>query len=475
MRRSHGFAALAAVLCLAGLGGIPGGLRAQAPADPDALIEAARAAGRDGRTRDAIRNYERAAALAPERAGEINAALAFQYAWAGDLDAADRAFVTARAHDPDNYDLWMGQALVANWKGDHLRAWRQYGRIALEHPERAEPWVGMAAAQNWAGRRDWALRSLAEAKRLDPGNRDAAGLDRTVRTSLRPQAGVFYDWSEDSDDYQVNGLWAEAGLFPHPQLQLIPFVNLVGIRRPAAADIDETWVGMTVVSRPVTRLGVWSRFAWLPDPQTGSNYTPVAGGLHLDWTANDRLRFGVSGDRFAVVSYRTLPDKITGEVAGTFVEVRPDWRSRVRVDADVARYRPVAGFAAIHRWNLSAAASRQVWAPVRLRAGASGRYLRFSESPDNGIWTPERFWALAGLLEWDAGDRRTWSVSGRLELGPAHERGADTSVFAVWQVGLFRALGGLLVDVTVGHTEGNVDTGTGYDRTYAHAGVRRRF
>jgi hypothetical protein len=369
----------------------------------------------------------------------------------------------------------MGRALVANWKGDHLRAWRQYARIALEQPHRGDPWVGMAAAQNWAGRRDWALRSLAEAKRLDPGNREAAGLERTVRTSLRPQAGVFYDWSEDSDDYQTNSLWAEAAVFPHPQFQFVPFVNVVGIRRPASSDIDETWVGATAALRPLTRLGVWSRFAWLSDPQVGSNYTPVAGGLHLDWTASDRLRFGVSGDRFAVVSYRTVPDKITGEVAGAFVEVRPDWLSRIRVDADAARYRPVAGFRVNHRWNLAVAASRQVWAPVRLRAGASGRYIHFADSPDNGIWTPERFWVVAGLLEWEAGNRSTWSVSGRVEVGPARETGSDTGVFAAWNVTLSRAVGGLLLDLTVGHSEGNVDSWTGYDRTYAHAGVRRRF
>jgi hypothetical protein len=334
----------------------------------------------------------------------------------------------------------------------------------------------MAAAQNWSGRRDWALHSLNEARRLDPESRDAGNLDRSVRTSLRPLGGAFYDWNEDSDDYRVNSFWGEVAFFPHPQLQLVPFANVVGIRRPASVDIDETWVGLTAASRPLTRLGLWGRLSWLTDPGEGSEYSPVAGALRADWTAHDRVRFGGGFERFAVVSFRTVPDKITGESYGVFFEGRPDWLSRVRVDTDFARYHPVAGFEANHRWNLKAAASRQVWAPARLRAGATVRYLDFDNSPDNGIWTPDRFWAVAGLLEWDVGVRDAWSLNGSVEIGPARETGFDTSVFAAWRVGFFRALGGgLLFDVTVGHSEGNVDTWTGYDRTYATIGLRRRF
>jgi hypothetical protein len=212
----------------------------------------------------------------------------------------------------------------------------------------------------------------------------------------------------------------------------------------------------------------------LTDPEDGSDHRPVTGTLSADWTAGDRGRFGAAFSRFAVVSFRTFPDKITGESYGAFFEGRPDWLTRIRLNADYARYASVGTFDRNHRWNVSVFASRQVWAPIRLRAGASGRYLDFERYQDNGIWTPDEFRALAGTLEWDWGSRGAWSLNGGAELGPARESGAETAVFAAWHLGLFRAVGPLLFDLSVGHSEGNVETWTGYDRTWVHAGVRRR-
>jgi hypothetical protein len=286
---------------------------------------------------------------------------------------------------------------------------------------------------------------------------------------------AFYDWSEDSDDYQVNGAWFEAGFSPQAQVRIIPFLNPIGIRRPGAAAIDEIWVGTTVLARPATRLGLWGRAAVLTEREAGADFAPWTGSLNLDWTASDRLRFGAGAERFAVVSYLTLPDKITGESFGGFIEARPDWRSRLRLSLDHAVYHKVAAFDTNHRWQLTGAVSREVWAPARLRLGLSGRYLDFEESVDNGIWTPDQWWAGAGLVEWEYGDRDRGAVFGALELGPAQETGGDVTLFASYRLGLRFLLGTVSVEASGGHSEGNVDTGTGYDRTFAHLGLRRRF
>ncbi len=445
----------------------------------DSLVARARAAGREGRPHEAIRDFMRAARLDPYRHGEIQGELAYQLTWAGDLDRALHEFRRALSRDPENYDLRLGELLVVNWMGDHLAAARGYRALATAHPDRPEPPVGFGAARNWSGRRDLALEAAGDALALDPGNRDALALRDGVRRGLRPLGGIFYDWAEDSDHYQVNGLWAEAAVSPHPQVELVPFANRLGIRHPASADIDETWVGLTASWQPATRLAFRARTSVLADPGDDDAGRPFAGGISADATATDRVRGGVFTERFAAVSTRTLPEKITGVTAGAYVEVRPDWLSRVRIQGDHARYdavrAPAGSWPDNRRWNLSATASRQVWAPARLRLGALGRYLDFDRDLDNGIWTPHRFRAGAATVAWDWGARDVWSVNGGGEFGAAKEAGGETVAYFAYRVGLFRAVGSFLLDLSAGHSEGNVETGTGYDRSYLHAGIRRRF
>lgn len=467
---------LLAAAALAGGPAVSGAAPASGAARADSLIALARTAGREGKPRQAIARYLEAQHVAPGRRDEIQAALAFQYAWAGDLDRATRSFDAALRSRPGDYDLRMGRLLVVNWKGRHLTAWRGYADLAMDFPERAAPLVGLATAQNWAGRRDLARISLDWSHKLDPDNADAAALGASIHRSLRPDAGIFYDWSEDSDHYQVNGVWAETGWSPHPQVRLTPFVNRLGIRRPQAPAVDETWLGLTVATRPATRLGFRGRISVLADRSDGASYTPVTGSAALDWTLSDAAQVGGSFERFAVVSFRTFPDKITGTVTGAWAELHPDWLTRVRLDADLARYAPVAGFEANHRRQVRMAISRQVWAPVRLRLGTSGRILDFEKVQDNGIWTPGNFWVAAALAEWDWRPDDGWSVNGGAEVGPAQESGGDVTFFASWHVGCRRSLGrGLGLEILAGHSEGNVESWTGYDRSYAHAGIRARF
>ncbi len=469
-----GLALLAAGASVAAVTGAAPAPGRGAAAEADSLLTLARRASAADRHDDAIAAYERAERLVPDREAEIAAEAAYQYAWAGRLGRAERAFDRALAARPDDYDLRLGRLLVVNWMGDHLEAARGYRALAVERPGRPAPRVGLASALRWQGRADRARRAVDRALDLDPEDRDARALRADLDRARRPVAGVFYDGSEDSDHYRLNGAWVEAAFHPHLQWELAPFVNPLFIRRPDAPDIDETWAGATVAAQPADRWAFRARGAALLDRPAGATYLPLTGSATLTAILTDRLRAGVSAERFAVVSYRTWPEKIPGHAAGAFLEGRPDWRSRVRVSADRAAYRPVAGYPRNRRWNLAAAGSREVWSPARVRLGASLRWIDFERDLDNGTWTPRRFRAAAATAEWDWGTRGRWSVNGGLELGPAREAEGRTTVFAAWRVGLFRALGPVLIDATVGHSEGNVETGTGYDRSYAHLGLRRR-
>jgi tetratricopeptide (TPR) repeat protein len=478
MRRA---AIVLALLATAGLFGPPAEasngwaqrLRANR-ADPDSLLALGREAAAAGRTGDAIRAYE-AAERSPARRSRARAALAYQYAWAGRLGAARSAFSDALREHPADYDLRMGALLVRNWMGNHLAASRGYTALAAEFPGRPGPRVGRAKAFQYLGRRDLALAETRAALTLNPGDRDARDLAADLRRGLRPTAGAYYDGSEDSDHYRVNGGWFEATLHPHPQLSVAPFLNRIGIRRAGTDPIDETWVGLTAAGRPATRLGARARLAVLTDRPSGATYVPVTGDAGLGWRLSDRAELGLSASRFAVVSYRTWPEKITGETWGGYVAIRPQWRTTVRLDGDRALYAPVRGFAANHRWNLRLAASREVWAPARLHLGATGRYLDFEHDQDNGTWTPRRFRAGAATAAWSYGPRDRWSIGGSAELGAAREGTGRTTLYAAWRIVAWRVMGPLAVEITAGHSEGNVETGNGYDRSYAHLGVRRRF
>ncbi len=443
------------------------------PTSVDSLIAVARAAsGRDAHAA-AIDAYELARSVAPAaRRTEIESGLAFQYAWAGRLGEARAAFGRARAADPGDVDLALGEALVRNWMGDHLAAWRGYEALTRSEPERAAPWVGLAAAQNWAGRADLARASAARALVLSPDDRDAAAVRRAVRDGLAPAGAVYYDGSEDSDRYRANAVWAEVSVHVHPQLEIVPFARLQSIRSPALAAHDDRWAGVTAAARPATRLGLRARFE---APVSGTPGLPATGFAGADWTLSDRVRVGAGGERFAVVSARTDPERITGTGGGGWIELRPEWLTRVRVSTEVAHYDATGGFAANRRVGARLALSRQVWAPARLRAGLSAGYLDFRHDQDNGVWTPRDFRSGAATLEWNWGPRDRRTLSGELDLGPARERGGATVLYAVWRVGLFHAVGPVGVDLSVGHSEGNVETGRGYDRSYAHASIRRRF
>jgi hypothetical protein len=147
----------------------------------------------------------------------------------------------------------------------------------------------------------------------------------------------------------------------------------------------------------------------------------------------------------------------------------PDPPTRVRVVMDWGRYSDENS-----RRNAWFTASREVWDRARVRLGVTARYLDFDEWLPNGIWTPVEFRAGGLTLEADYGVRDAWSLNGGVELGSAKEGDADGALYAAYRVGAFRALGRWLIDAAVGRSVGNVESGTGYERTYAHAGLRIR-
>jgi len=84
----------------------------------------------------------------------------------GDLEAADRAYLSGLMADPRALENRVGLATVALVREDPGAALVQYDAILSERPKHADAKLGRAWALGELGRLDEALRALDEAKRL---------------------------------------------------------------------------------------------------------------------------------------------------------------------------------------------------------------------------------------------------------------------------------------------------------------------
>ncbi|NNF07769.1 MAG: hypothetical protein HKN21_13480, partial [Candidatus Eisenbacteria bacterium] len=295
----------------------------------DSLVATGIDAALDGKPELAIEAFEAVLASAPHRIEALSAPLAFQYAWSGQLGRAQSEFRRATALDPENINTRLGELLVTNWMGDHLKAWRGYSRLRRIDISNPAPLMGLAAAQNWAGRRDLSLATLEVADNLAPGHRDIMHLRGLIEAGLRPQGGFFHDFAEDSDGFLVNGIKGELNFSPHSQIRLRPFWNKQKIRLDDRLKLKEEWLGLGFEIQPKTRIGIWGNWQYLLTPADEVDSTPYAGITQVNATLTDRIKVSGSFERFATVSYVTVPDKITGEVYGLHTEIRPTWRTKL--------------------------------------------------------------------------------------------------------------------------------------------------
>ena len=440
------------------------------PAQEDAILLAAAVASGESRHHDAILLYEQVIRANPERLWDASAPLAFQYAWAGRLTEARREFHRARVLHPEDFEVLLGEILVLNWMGRHLTSWQGYEKLHRWQADRVEPLIGLAAAQNWSGNRERSLESLAAARVMDPGNRDAAAMESAIREGLTPKGGAYHDFSRDSDGFQVSSLWFEGTWHPRTPWTLTPYLNLLAISQDGEPDIDEAWLGTRFAGRAADRTTFGGRIVVLTNRPEGADYFPVIGDARVVHRLSDLVHVTGYAERFALTSYAVFPDKITGFLAGASAEIYPDWLTRVRVSADRAGYSDDNG-----RWDLWARADRLVWAPARVRVGMLTRYLDFDQWRDNGIWTPDSYWAVAGLASFEAGQRDHWGVTGSLELGPAHESSHPTTMYVSFRLGAYKHMGRFTLEFDAGHSEGDLQTWRGFDRTTTHLGARYRF
>ena len=143
------------------------------PAD-DAAVSA-RAAADANRHADAIADFQRAIALAPDRRAEWLLELADQLTWSQNLDAAMIQYRTVMAgSDKDRARrARIGLARALSWAGQHDAAIREYNIVLSEQPADRDVALARAQVLGWANRLGDALASYDTLVERDPDDADA--------------------------------------------------------------------------------------------------------------------------------------------------------------------------------------------------------------------------------------------------------------------------------------------------------------
>lgn len=144
-------------------------------------------------------NYERVLAADPASV-RANYRLGILASWDGRLDSALALIRRARLAEPLDPDIRATEARVLSWAGRADEAIALYDSILADHPRHADALTGLGQVYLWDGQYSRAAVFAGRALAIEPDNRTAADLDRSIRAAVRPQPELTLGWSNDSDD-----------------------------------------------------------------------------------------------------------------------------------------------------------------------------------------------------------------------------------------------------------------------------------
>jgi hypothetical protein len=448
----------------------------QAAAAPvQATIDAARAAARADRNREAADLFARALAEAPERRRELLQEYADQLNYAGRSRAAiplfrealqaprspeerlrllkglglaclwtDQpslarpVFETLVREQPSDEDASRNLGRALSWSGRQRAAVAHLQRHVAAHPGDDEARVIMAQAQAWLGRPDSAARSLADIKshRAD-AEQLAAALDR----SRAPHTIADVQRSTQSDhlDIRAERLGQTAG-FAQGR-------GMAGVRIDHIAYDQQDGGDSARVDRPML-LGRY-RFSDSVElnaeigqerirPLTGPDHSPTVYASWLTLWPNDLWRFDLSTNRNSFDNLKSLHLGITARQVGWSTDFTPTERLRYTVRLEHAEYsdgntRRNTQFEAEYRWRTHPDA----WFGLRHTRIAFARQL------DNGYFNPldfESTQATARVVWRPDGEGGRWDVAAAGAVGREHANpdggkpAHDASVRVGWRL-----------------------------------------
>jgi tetratricopeptide (TPR) repeat protein len=141
------------------------------PTNPDVLIDYARAAQRRADWQQAVVRWEAVRDRFPERIAEY-AEMGVALRELGRFDDADALLRSAFERHPEDTDIRVNYAWVADHRGDWLEALRRWDDALERFPDDPSPWFGKGAALRELRRFDDADAVFAKALQRFPGHED---------------------------------------------------------------------------------------------------------------------------------------------------------------------------------------------------------------------------------------------------------------------------------------------------------------
>jgi tetratricopeptide (TPR) repeat protein len=425
------------------------------PANADGLLEAARAAARADRNREAADLFAQALQAAPARRRELLQEYADQLVYSDRASQAvplyrealeaplsrdqqlrslrglglallwsDRPGEAREVYDallkeqPSDQEARRGRARAASWSGRQREAVGQLEALLRDHPQDDEARVQLAQSQAWMGRSDLASATLS---RVTSSRDDARKLKAELDRARAPRTTADVYRSNQSDNLDISGI------------RLGHAIDFAGGRGTAGVRIDridyEREDGGDSVR--VTRPGVHGRYRISDslelngevgreniDPRGGGGRSPTVYATWLTLWPNDLFRFDLSTSRSTFDNLQSLRQGITARQHGLSMDITPSERQRYSARLQRSDYSDGNE----RRWGQLEGEYR-LFTKTDTWVGLRHTRFEFERLLNNGYFNPLSFESTQATVRtlWrpDGKDGR-WDVSAQVALGREH-------------------------------------------------------
>ena len=445
---------IVAAAAVSGAHAQPGAAPADAPA-ARATVDAARAAARGDRNREAADLFARAIAQAPgqrrellqEYADQLNYSgrsaqavplyreglqaprsrderlrllkgLGLALLWTDQPGRARPVFAELLREQPDDRDTARNLGRALSWSGRQREAVAHLQPVVQAHPADEEARVILAQALAWMGRPDRARIALAGA---DGG--EARKLAQALDRGQAPRSGADVQHSRQSDQLEIRSARAAHA------------ISFAQGRGTAGARVDRIWYDREdgTDGAHVTRPMVHGRYRFSDAVElnaeigrermrsrSGAAHDPTVYSSWLTWWPSDLWRFDASTNRGTFDNLQSLRLGITARQHGLSADFTPTERQRytvrlARADYSDGNARRDAQVEAEYRWRTHPDA----WIGVRHTR------FEFDRQLDHGYFNPLSFEVtqVTARVAWrpDGPDGR-WDVVAGAAVGREHAR-----------------------------------------------------
>jgi hypothetical protein len=424
-------------------------------ATADSLLDAARAAARADRNREAADLFAQAIQAAPSRRRELLQeyadqllysdragmavplyrealteslpreqqlrslrGLALALLWSDRPGEARDVYDTLLREQPGDQEARRNRARATSWMGRQRDAVAQLQALLADHPGDDEARVQLAQSQAWMGRSDLAAQTLAG---LRSDREDARKLKAELERARAPRTTFDTSRSRQSDNLDINGT------------RLGHAVDFAGGRGTAGIRVDrldyerEDGSDSARVTRPAVhgRYRINDSFEWNGElgqenisPRGGGGRSPTVYATWLTYWPNDLFRFDVSSSRGTFDNLQSLRRGLTSRQYGVSMDFTPTERQRFTARLEKSDYSDGNE----RRWG-QVEGEYRLFSKPETWVGLRHTRFEFERLLNNGYFNPLSFESTQATFRtsWRPdGPEGRWDLSAQAGLGREH-------------------------------------------------------